>query len=106
MMRLKKTVYPLNQLVVSKAGKYSYSKSLMSSSDRYDQVTASNTFTSQVEDKQCIDIYKALVEVNDKDSAGNLKVNPVELYRESNINKFWQIEVDCLQPHNRCLNNS
>ena len=50
----------------------------LSSSDRCDQVTTSDVFTSEVESKLCVDSYKVLCEVSDKDSADNLEVNPDE----------------------------
>jgi len=56
----KKTVYPLNQPVVSKAVTH---KSVISSTDRCDLVTAFKVFTSEVGNKQCVDKHKALVKL-------------------------------------------
>ena len=67
----------------------------MSSSDRCDQVTTSYVSTSEVEGKLCVDSYKVLCEVSDKDSADNLEVNLDEFCWESDINKFWEVEIDC-----------
>lgn len=71
----KKTVYPLNQPVVSRAG---ITKSDMSSSVRCDQVTTSDVSTFEVENKLSVDSYKVLCEVSGKDSADNLEMNPDE----------------------------
>ena len=88
----KKTVYPLNQPVVSEA---EVSKSVMSSSDRCDQLTALRVSTSEVDDKQRVDRHDALCEVNNTDTADNLEGNPGdEPFWENDINKFWEVEVD------------
>ena len=106
----KKTVYPLNKPVVSKAEIH---KSIMYPSDGCEQAAVckvstsevevkqcvdkykavSKVSTSEVEVKQCVDKYKALVEVNDTDSANNLERNSDEPCWESDI-KFWEVEAD------------
>ena len=83
----KKTVYPLNQPLVSKA------ESVMYPSDGCEQVSAAKVSTSEVEVKQCVDRYKTPVEVNETDSANNLEGNTDEPCWESEI-KFWEIEID------------
>ena len=45
-------------------------------------------------DKQGVNRYKVPGEVNDIDSANNIEGNPDELCWESDINKFWEVEVD------------
>ena len=87
----KKTVYPLSQPVVSKAG---IDKSVMPSSDRCDQVTACKVSTSKLEREQCPDRSKAHVEANYTDSADNPEGNPDEPCWESELSKFWEVEVD------------
>ena len=83
----KKSVYPLNQPVVSKADIH---KATVPASDGCEQALGFEASTSEVEAKQCVDGYMAPVTVSDTDSANNPGNSSNEPCWESDV-KFWEV---------------